>query len=191
MEVKQGLPRSRSFEDMLVWQKAHARVLALVVALAMTSPAMADGIDLFPYLMRTGWGGIWDLRTLATIVVIMLANYALNIIVIGIPATRTGQVKGEVVMTSLIWLTLLGQVADRIGAVVALVIATPLLLASQTNWGWILLGLNLLTSGVAVGALAFYFVRKKWHVDKRPSWVIAIAAGILTNPAWALWLWSI
>jgi len=42
--------------------------------------------------------------------------------------------------------------------------------------------LNLLFSGLAVGALAFYFLRRRWQIRRRTSCIIAIAAGIFTNP---------
>jgi len=45
---------------------------------------------------------------------------------------------------------------------------------------------NLICSGIAVGALAIWFLRKRWLVSKALSWKIALAAAVLTNPAWAL-----
>ena len=62
----------------------------------------------------------------------------------------------------------------------------------QGEGAWVapLLILNLLFSGLAVVGLAFYFLRR-WRIRGRISWIIAAAACLITNPAWALGLWFI
>ena len=96
-------------------------------------------------------------------------------------------------MASLIWLTLLGQVADRLGAVLAGalagVVASALGLHGEGSWLIPLLALNLAFSGLAIAALVFVFGRLVWSLSLGQSAGLCVAAGILTNPAWAMGLW--
>jgi hypothetical protein len=173
-------------------------IIVLAVTISACPLAMADGIDLVPYFTRTGGGQKSILGIVGMVVLLMIANYVLNLIVIGFPAIKTGQVKSRIVVIGLVWLTLLGQVADRLGALLAGLFAVPLGLilgllglGGEGSWLWPLLGLNFFFSGIAVGSLSFYFLRKRWHIGKGASWVIASVAAIVTNPAWAMYLWFV
>ncbi|MFA6186902.1 MAG: hypothetical protein WC770_06815 [Phycisphaerae bacterium] len=155
---------------------------------------MADGIDVVSYLARVGSSQESMIGIVVKVVLLMMVNYALNLAVIGFPAIKIGKVKSRTVVIGLIWLTLLGQIADRLGALLATPLAGELAwilgLRGEGNWFWTLIGQNFLFSGIAVGALAFYFVRMRWCVGTGPSWAIVIAAAIITNPAWAIiYLW--
>jgi hypothetical protein len=119
----------------------------------------------------------------------MVANYALNFLVIGIPVLKVHSVPVRSVATDLIVLTVLGQLADRLGAILALIVLLPY--TASISFFWPLLALNFLFSGIAVGALALYFLLGEWHVRSRAAWAIAVAAAIFTNPAWVLWLLAI
>jgi hypothetical protein len=44
------------------------------------------------------------------------------------------------------------------------------------------LGLNFLFSGVAVGALALYFLRRRWLIPARQAWMIAGICGSPDEP---------
>jgi hypothetical protein len=80
-------------------------------------------------------------------------------------------------------------VADRLGAMLAVMAMVPLDLEfGGLVFSWLLLGLNFLFSGVAVGALALYFLRRPWLIPARQAWMIAGIAAVLTNPAWAIYL---
>jgi len=162
-----------------------------VAVIGGTEPAYADGIDVLPYLLRVGWA--WSpAGILAGVLALMGVNYLLNLAIIGWPAVRWGGADLRAVARDLVALTLLGQVADRLGAVLALplgsAIATALNLLSGGSWVWPLLAMNFILSGTAVGALALYFLRRRWRLARGTSWAIAIAAAILTNPAWAIGL---
>lgn len=163
-------------------------LVALLATLLVSPPAFADGIDVVPYLARVGHGrsviGIIGLVSLW-----MLMNYALNLVVIGGPAVKLGPATVRSVATGMVLLTLLGQVADRLGAIVAVIAMVPLPIEfGGMVFVSLLLGLNFLFSDVAVGFLALYFLRRRWHVLPRPAWAIAGVAAILTNPAWAIYL---
>jgi hypothetical protein len=155
------------------------------------APVMADGLDVVAYLTRVPPVGSKP-GTIGIVAAMMVVNYALNFLVIGLPAIRVAFVRLHLVCTGLVVLTLLGQLADRVGALAAVLLAQPVAdllgLTGEGAWAWPLLGLNFLFSGVAVGVLAFYFLRRRWKVAGRASWVVAGAAAVFTNPAWAIGL---
>lgn len=173
--------------------------------------AYGDGISL-DYFMRfrtyrESATYIWSM-----VFVLMLANYALNFLVIGWPAIRVSPATPRRIAIGLIVLTVLGQVADRLGAFVTLIVLAPLGRAyedyivrhirgespgafgtwlSQHMW----LGehasliLNFFFSGAAVALLTWVFLRR-WSVSRSIAWKITLAAAVFTNPAWAIGLLS-
>ena len=167
-------------------------------ALVLSPLARADGLD-SSYFVRFNsldhsWSYFWSVLTL-----IMLANYALNFVVVGMPAILRASAQPRSVALGLIVFTILGQLADRIGAYAGIFVSVPIwatlskLFPSQSHgglgspvFGYSLFAANLLCSGIAVGALALFFLRKRWKVPKPLSWKIALAAAVLTNPAWIL-----
>ena len=182
---------------------AHRRKLICEIAMlcfAFACPAArADGLD-SSYFVRFdsldhSWAYFWIVLT-----AIMVANYVLNFAVIGLPAILRGSVHAKTVAWSLVILTILGQVADRIGAFAAIFVSVPIwaiisaLFPSQSHglgspgFACSLFAGNLICSGIAVGALAFFFLRKRWLLSKALSWKIALAAAVLTNPAWILFI---
>ena len=175
--------------------KSNFSVIALIVLCGVLAsvPANADGIDLIPWLTRV-YSPVASVPVIALLVaVLMVVNYALNLLVIGLPAVKVGPPSGRQVAISLLWLTLFGQVADRVGAFLALSVSLPIAdalnLKGEGNWVVPLFGASFVFSGLAVGALAFYFLRWRWKVAKRPSWIISVASAVLTNPTWALVTW--
>jgi hypothetical protein len=170
--------------------------VVLLPALVFALPAYADGLDL-AYFTRIE-GEHSTMGIIGLMILLMIANYALNFLVIGLPALKAGPTTIRSVSFGLVLLTLLGQVADRLGAILAFIVVLPgILNPPLTNpWAflgplaflgpWSLLCLNFLFSGIAVGGLAFYFLRRWWHVASRPAWIIAVGAAILTNPTWVL-----
>lgn len=182
----------------LIGEDTHLRVpwlLAFLAILLIAPPAFADGIDIVPALTWIG-GEHSATVTAGLLVFLMLVNYILNFIVIGIPAIEAGPASMRSVSVDLMFLTLLGQVADRLGEVAALLVLLPLsfllhflpfrLFIDPEAWGWQLVVLYFLFSGCAVCVLALLFLRRRWHVPKQTARLIAAAAAILTNPLWLI-----
>jgi len=163
--------------------------------LLVASPAFADGIDIVPALTWIG-GKHSAVATVGLIVLLMLVNYVLNFIVIGIPTIETGPASVRTVSVDLIFLTLLGQIADRLGEIAALLVLLPVsfllhflpfrAFTDSEAWGWQLLALYFLLSAFAIYVLALFFLRRRWQVSKRTARLIAAAASILTNPLWLI-----
>jgi hypothetical protein len=177
----------------------RTRVTAVVTVVVFTlNPSVrADGLD-SSYFVRFdsldhSWAYFWAVLTL-----IMIVNYVLNFAVIGMPAILRASAHAKSVTLGLIILTILGQLADRIGAFAAVFISFPIALffsaffPSQSHgldspvFGYSLFAANLICSGIAVGVLALWFLRKRWSVPRALAWKIALAAAVLTNPAWVL-----
>ena len=170
-------------------------IIIAVLAICCIWPhaVIADGIDLVAYFSRTPYENV--LIAIPVVLLIMLANYGLNFLVIGLPAKRLGSIALRRISLSLIWLTILGQVADRIGALLAGVLADPVVdllgLSGEGAWAIPLLGLSFIFSALSIALLAFSFAKYKWNLSMKHSLCISAAAGILTNPAWAMGLWTL
>jgi hypothetical protein len=169
------------------------KLLCLIAAFGVAvGSARADGLEL-SYFVRFGtYDHSWK-YFVTVITIIMITNYALNFAVIGLPAILRGLADAKGVALGLVILTILGQVADRIEAFAAFLVAIPISPFISALFPppfgldvYSLFAANLICSGVAVGALALWFLRKRWFVSKALSWKIAIAAALLTNPAWIL-----
>jgi hypothetical protein len=173
----------------------HTWLSSSIAVFLLTSSARADGIDLVPYFTRVGGYGHSFYYVAAMVLLFMVINYALNFLVIGLPVIRLGCIAAPTVATGLIAFTLLGQMADRIGAVLAGLLTGPITaffrLPGEGAWVAPLLILNFLCSGLAIVALALYFLRRRWRIRPRLSWIIALVAGLVTNPAWVIGLWFI
>ena len=168
--------------------------MALVmVAIATLFPreALADGIDLVAYFSRTLCENI--ALAIPVAVLLMLVNYGVNFLAIGWPALRLGSLPIHSIARSLVWLTLFGQIADRVGAVLAGFLVGPITevlgLTGEGAWVVPLLVMNFLFGAISVGILTFVFTRRLWGLSIQHSVWISIGAGILTNPAWAMGLW--
>src|SRR5262249_4562811 len=160
-----------NFRIILVRRSSHAMkraIIALSIVGLIAPPAYADGVDLVSYFTRVARGTHSAYYIAATIVALMAANYVLNFVVIGLPAVRFGSVPVAPAASGLIALTLLGQVADRVGALFAALLALPVTaifsaifgLSGEGAWFVPLLLLNFLLSGFAIAALALYFLRR-------------------------------
>jgi hypothetical protein len=177
--------------------RTRSAVVAILTFSALCGVAHADGLD-SGYFVRFdsddhSWTYFWTV-----LVIIMLANYILNFIVIGLPAVLLVSSRIKTVSVGLIVLTVFGQVADRLGAFAAIFVAMPFMALfslfirspvpglDNPAFGYGLFAANLFCSGIAVGLLAWWFLRKRWSVPRSSSWKIALAAAVLTNPAWIL-----
>ena len=167
-------------------------VVSVIIA-SSVAPAQADGVDIVPYLTRVGWAQS-TLGIIASVLGLMVINYVLNLVVIGWPAIHFGHIDIGRVTRGLVALTLLGQVADRLGALLASPITVLTLVVTHHTEGegvWFLplLAFNFVLSGIAILMLVLYFLRRRWHVARGLSWSIGLAAAVLTNPAWAIASW--
>jgi hypothetical protein len=155
---------------------------ALLAAVILLAPqwAYGDGLDL-GYFVRAPMELHSPGYVAAFIVAAMVVNYALNFIVIGLPSVAWGGVLLRRAALGLIALTLLGQLADRLGAVLGL--ATAMLF----NRLEVIFLSNLVYSGVAIFLLAYYFLRR-WSVSFPLRWQIALALASL--PILVGWSWS-
>ena len=188
-------------------QRRRIANLSVAILIVLSVSAYGDGINL-DYFVRFPVGEHSLTYVWSMIIVLMAANYALNFLVIGWPAIRIGSISVRKVSLGLIILTLLGQIADRIGAFLALIALSPFLrqfkrFGDQLHlptkdvrlgqwlwehpwfWGHLWLMFNLIFSGLAVALLTWLFLRR-WSVPQSLRWKITVAAAIFTNPAWAL-----
>ena len=181
------------------------------ICLLLGAPAYGDGLSLDYFLRfrtyRESITYIWSM-----VAALMFINYVLNFLVIGLPAMCFGGARPRKVGIGLIFLRFIGQIADRLGAVIALLALVPFTRAfgdyiqhdirheptsafgrwlSQHLWlgEHALLMLNFFFSGAAIALLAWFFLRR-WSITRSLSWKIALAAAIFTNPAWAIALTS-
>jgi hypothetical protein len=173
--------------------KRNETIAPVLIAIGVFCPTLvfADGIDLVAYFSRTPCENI--ALAIPLVFLLMGVNYALNFVVIGLPAHRFGSLPLNRISRSLIWLTLFGQVADRIGAVLSGLLVDPVTnflgLTGEGAWVAPLLGMTFIFSALSVGLLAFVFARYRWTLSRKHSLGISVAAGILTNPAWAMGTW--
>jgi hypothetical protein len=138
----------------------------------LATPAYADGIDIGAIF--TGVDSKLPAGEMTRLIcLLMLLNYALNFAVIGIPAVRVGPTSVWWTSLDLIWLTLLAQIADRAGSLLALaaafVTSIPLSFligggeAGLAVFAWLILLFSLFFCGYFVWVLAFHFLRKRWQ----------------------------
>jgi hypothetical protein len=173
------------------------QIAASVGALGLLVPsiARADGIDVDWLLTRSAGWERHPIRALVLMVILMLVNYGLNYLVIGLPAAKALQRQPSSLTRGLVWYTLLAQGIDRIAFVISIVIG--MMLASTVGirgeavlglGAMIGLGLNFIIAGAGIGGLALATMTKRWKVPAKPAQTIAIRAGILTNPSWIIML---
>jgi len=193
-------------DDRKSFGSANRRVLtplAVFVTLGLITPtsASADGIDIIWLLTRVGGPRVHPALLSAMIVGLMIVNYLLNFLVLGLPAARFLQIKAGIFKKDLATFTLLAQIADRGSAVGAfflsfLIIGFTGLGGEQHLQAGALVGmfLNLIISGIAVGLLAVWYLRRRWGVARRKATSIAMWTALVTNPAWIMiiqWMFSI
>lgn len=167
----------------------------MVVALVLVTPASAsaDGIDIVWLMTRVGGWRVHPILSAAMIVGLMTVNYLLNLVVLGMPAARFLQIKLGALTKDLVAFTLLAQIADRAGGVVAFLLSFSLigfagLGGEQELVAGLLVGvyLTFIFSGLAVGLLALWYLRRRWEVQRRRAMTIAVWTAVITNPAWAM-----
>ena len=168
----------------------HSRVIAqarfkaaLAATLLCFVPArlFGDGLDL-DWFVRVPMMEFHSAAYItAVIVAIMFVNYVLNFLVIGLPAIVWGGALFHRAALGLVVLTILGQVADRLGAGLGLITAIVI------NWIPVIWISNLIYSGLAIFLLARWFLQR-WSVSDPSRWKIALAASVITNPCWVVFI---
>jgi len=156
---------------------------AIAVTLLCFVPAQlhGDGLDL-GWFVRVPMMEFHSAAYItAVILAVMFANYALNFLVIGVPAILWGGALFQPVAIGLITLTILGQGADRLGAILGFVTGMAL------NTFDVIVISNLIYSGLAIFFLARWFLHR-WSVPDASRWKIALAAGVITNPCWFVFI---
>ncbi|HXU36778.1 MAG TPA: hypothetical protein VN937_10485 [Blastocatellia bacterium] len=168
-------------------------VICLAMLVFLSTNARADGIDLVPFLTRVGGWRVHPVVSVGLVIGLMLVNYLVNLAVIAVPAARVSEIKFRTLARDLIGFTFLAQIADRVAAVAGLFIGLFIIDRSGVHGeegllkGFLVgIALNFVFAGVAIGFLAFRYLGHRWGILKRPAIVIAIAAGVFTNPAWLM-----
>ncbi|SRR6266404_3868258 len=168
-------------------------VISLAMLVFLSTNARADGVDLVPFLTRVGGWKVHPVVSIGLVIGLMLVNYLLNLAVIAVPAARVSEIKFRALARDLIGFTFLAQIADRVAAVAGLFVGLFIIDRSGVRGeegllkGFLLgIALNFVFAGVAIGFLALRYLSHRWRISKRPAIVIAIAAGLFTNPAWLM-----
>lgn len=181
------------------WRHRHLKSVAIVVALALVTPptASADGFDVVWLMTRVGGWSIHPVLSATIVVGLMLINYLLNLVVIGMPSAQALHVKVGAFSKDIAVYTLLAQLADRACAVGGFALSFLIIaLAGPEGEQGLKVGflvgvaLNFVFSSVSVGLLALWYLRRRWGVEG-PATAIALRAAVITNPAWAMILWFI
>lgn len=174
--------------------RAYSGAAALVFIFAAGS-ARADVFDVAWFLSRVGGWDTSPERAVAAMIGLMAVNYVLNVLVIGVGAGGKSPTTRGRRLGSLVWFTLAGQVIDRVGAVVGiplgLLVVHVLGVRGDAELGLGVMtgvGINFVLAGAGIAGLA-YWLLGRWRVPRARRTAVAIAAGILTNPAWAMALW--
>lgn len=162
----------------------------LIWVLTAASTVRADAIDMYSYLSRVNAQSHTPLVAILLMVALFGLNYVLNFAVIGVAAIRGG-VPVHSVASGLVAFTVLGQLADRIGAVLSLPLLAPVLFGNtETSVLLLFVASNLFFAGLAIGLLAYHFLHRRWKIAEGRSFAISIAAALLTNPAWSILLFN-
>jgi hypothetical protein len=156
--------------------------------------AHADAVDFWMVFTRVGDRESPG-KTLVLLALVLLANYGINLAVLGFPASRLGFPLARSAK-DLIGFTLIAQIADRVGIVAGFAVAAAAAFVfkfkGERGLGqWVLAGtaLNFLFSGIAVGLLAYHYLKRRWSLPVTKSRWLALAAGVITNPSWIMVTW--
>jgi hypothetical protein len=163
-------------------------IVVAIILFGTNTSAYADAIDILAYVTRVNMENRSILSIFALVLCLAVINYAMNCLFIGIPAIKWCKANPKQVFLGLIILTILGQLADRIGAYIAIFLAVPtahiLKLQGEGSWVIPLIAYNFIFSGLSISFIVYYFLSKRWGTSGKCNWLIPIFAAIVTNPAW-------
>jgi hypothetical protein len=173
------------------WGEVFVGVGVLAIIAGWSSNALADGIDIPWFFTRVGGWKASPWRAVGILTTLIVVDYGLNVLVIGLPAWRSGVPLCRAAL-DLLSLTLVAQVADRAGIVAYSLTSYALdrlgLITVRDLGLWVvaILLASFITSGVLLWFLAKFFCSRRWKLPQRQSNLIATAAAVITNPAWAI-----
>src|SRR5437660_6655878 len=106
---------------------SRSRLSAITLLCLALSPSatLADGLDSGYFIRFDSLDHSWTYICMM-LALIMVANYLLNFAVIGVPTIWLASVQAKTVAIGLAVLTVLGQVADRVGSIVGIFLAVPI-----------------------------------------------------------------
>jgi hypothetical protein len=166
-------------------------IAVLATFTAWSSAARADGIDIAWLFTRVGGWKESPLRAAAMLLALIAVNYLLNVLIIVMPAWRSG-VAFQRAAFDMLGFTVIAQVADRMGmfafSVAVYWLARLRVVVAHDLGFWVGAALlaNFVTSGILIWFLAKFYCASRWGLPKRRSNLIATVAAVLTNPAWAI-----
>ncbi|HNX31261.1 MAG TPA: hypothetical protein PKM35_06615 [Holophaga sp.] len=127
----------------------------------------------------------------ALITVVMIFNYLLNLLVIALPSRKASPHTFRKLVYETIGITLIGQIADRVGAFLA-ILSVDLLIQffnlHGEKWALPLILINFFFPAVVIFFVVFFFTSHRWLVPRAIAITISIVAAFVTNPSWALLL---
>jgi hypothetical protein len=159
------------------------------------SSARADGIDIGWFLTRVGGWRHNPMLSAALALTLLAFNFALNLLVIGKPATPAWTENRSALAIHMVAFTLIAQVVDRLCGLVGLFLGMALVSAFGARGETVLgagftagLGFNFALSGTGVALPAHQYMTRLWKTPSPRARTIALRAGLITNPAWAIGL---
>ncbi len=162
--------------------------LILICVLVNSDISRADGIDLTQLFMHTSRS--YSSNAVAGIILLsMVVNYILNLIVIGVPAHKFLNLTKKRAVIDTIWITIIGQATDRLGAILGLIISSLIAYAigasSLDEWGRVAYITIPISTWIAISVSIWVFAKIVWKKKGFKVGLISLAAGFLTNPIWA------
>ena len=163
--------------------RRRCRQVALSVGLVavVSSSASADVGDVLAIITHVPTQpGLWP--TLRLVASLMLVNYGVNLVVIGVPLAIIRPIRLWHVLLPVAWLTVVLQLVDRIAVLIFFVLAVivPGLSTSET----LLTSALFVFTGVILGAVVYGFLRWQSRLGGRASAAVGTAAGVVSNPLW-------
>jgi hypothetical protein len=148
---------------------------------ALCGAARADGIDIAQWLLQLPQGD-GPGATIALLVLLLAIDYGLNFLVIGWPMKAWSGLPLGKVAKELVWYTLCAQLADRVGALLAIPAAIALAPMFDTHGFVAPLLLASVLVAIGIGFVVLAFARRRWGLSRGRAWTLSVAGAILTHP---------
>ncbi len=170
--------------------------LAVTPLVAHADPADMIDMDWSSFVTLVGGGGSVFV-IIGLVILLMGINYGLNFVFIGLPAMKLGSIALKPMIKDMFYLTLLGQIADRVGLMLAFLFTTKdfyYLLHGRTVTvdpdGPIFLW-EFVCAAIAIAALVLYFSFLRWRLRLGKALLVTLCAVIFTNPVYWLLITAI
>lgn len=179
--------------------KLKPMTFVVLCLLPLAVPCHADGIDITAFVMHYTPGDAVPV-ILGKILLLMGINYALNYAVIALPATLWLKVDERKMPLEIGKITLWGQVTDRLGILLAVLLLFPVAFVvrelSLPEAAVIMVFLTFFWSGLGFYLVCCRYLVRRWGVTAGPGKLISLVAAIVCNPVWLLlatgyfWNWG-